>query len=197
MRFGVDWGSAGTLFRLLLSKITVQVHGFIAARCNNYCSALTKLALTFTLTDQCAFPMCMFTAAGSDAYAWCNKLLQRAAIINAAPWEISCPGTWSSGQFTMVCSVSAKLQWMCNFDSAWCTKLMQRAAIIIAAPWNFGLVDCLDWVLTWSDCETLGHYQKNLPRCNKLLQRRCINRPSDRLGGLIKCLNQSGSVYQV
>ena len=87
MRFSVDWGSAGTLFRLLLSKITVQVQEIIAARCNNYCSALTYLALTVTLTDQCAFPMCMFTIAGSCAYARCNKLLQRAAIINAAPWN--------------------------------------------------------------------------------------------------------------
>ena len=153
MRFSVDWGSAGTLFRLLLSKITVQVQGFIAARCNNYCSALTKLALTFTLTDQYAFPMCMFTVAGSCAYARCNKLLQRAAIINAAPWKFLYPGTWSSGQFTMVWSVSEKLQWMSNFDSPWCNNLMQRAAIKCSAlefwpGWLSGLI--FDLIKLWN-----------------------------------------------
>ena len=45
MRFGWDWGSAGTLFKLLLSNYTVLVQEIIAARSNNYCSALTNLGL--------------------------------------------------------------------------------------------------------------------------------------------------------
>ena len=115
MRFRLAWGSAGTLFRLLLSNYTVLVQEFIAARCNNYCSALTNLGFSFTLTDQCTFSLWMFTIAGSDAYAWCNNLLQRAAIM-----LMQRPGTFLTlaldllinSPFSSQCMKN--YQWMCN-----------------------------------------------------------------------------------
>ena len=56
MRFRLYLGSAGTLFRLLLSNYRVLAQEIIAARCNNYCSALTSLGFSFTLTGQYDFP---------------------------------------------------------------------------------------------------------------------------------------------
>ena len=62
-------------------------------------------------------------------------------------------------------------------------NLMQCAAIINAACWNFlALVDSLndfglEQVVNHSDTISLI-----LSRCNKLLQRRCNNSPSDRFG---------------
>ena len=57
MRFSVDWGSDANVCGLPLSEYTVQMQEIIAAHCNNYCSALMNLGFSFTLADQCDFPM--------------------------------------------------------------------------------------------------------------------------------------------
>ena len=196
MRFRLYLGSAGTLFRLLLSNCTVQVQEIIAARCNNYCSALTNLGFSFFLTGQYDFPWWMFTVTRFDECVRCTNLLQRAALINAAPWNlltlalgllISSP---SLGQWMK------NFQWMCIFGCLWCNSLLQRAAIINAAPWNLALDDCRDWVLTWTGCEHTLWLSVEMSRCNNLLQRRCNIWLTDRFGEWLGDL-RFGSLYQV
>ena len=105
----------------------------------------------------------MFTVAGSCAYARCNKLLQRVAIM-----LMQCPGIFSTlaldllvnSQMSDLCVKN--YQWMCNLGCAWCNNLMQRAAIINAAPWNFDLVDCLelifDLIRLWKHLDTIRKF---------------------------------------
>ena len=132
---------------LSLSEYTVQVQVIIAARCNTYCSALMKLGFSFTLTGQCDFPWWMFTVARYCAYARCNKLLHRAAIMLMqrfgilSLWHLT---FWSIHLcLTCVWKISSECAILTLLDAI---ILMQRDAIIIAALWNFGL----GW-LSWTD----------------------------------------------
>ena len=57
----MDWGSAANVCGLPLSEYTVQVQEIIAARCNNYCSALKTVGFSLTLTDQCTCAPAMWS----------------------------------------------------------------------------------------------------------------------------------------
>ena len=146
MRFRFVWGSTTNMFRLLLSKNTVLVQEIIAAPWLNWALPSPWLISVLFLCECSLLQGLMHMP---DA----NNLLQRAAIINAAPWNFSTLALdlLVSSQWSGLC---VKIFSECAIlDSAWCNNLMQRAAIINAAPWNSGLVDCLAWFLTWSDCE--------------------------------------------
>ena len=96
---------------------------------------------------------------------WCNKLLQRAAIINAAPWKIFGLG-WLSGLILTLINWWKHLHPLSSICHAAINYYSADALRGLLTGWS--LIKCLKIWVQWIKAD-FGQVN------SKLMQRRCIN----------------------